>query len=244
MSQGNFDRQITIFSPQGHLYQVEYAMKASTGGGNTAVAVRGASTSCFITQKKVQDRLVDPTSMTSIYKITDTIGCLMIGLLPDIRAQIERIRYEANEFKFNNGYSMPVHALSQRVADICQVYTQEASSRALACVMLLIGVDDEKGAQVFKVDPAGHYLPYKAVATGKAEPEAMNYLEKKVDDLETLSEKDTIELAVSAMQYVLSTDFKSTEIEVGVISVGGKFRVLKEEEIEERLNAIAEKSDS
>jgi 20S proteasome subunit alpha 1 len=56
-------------------------MKASTGGGNTAVAVRGASTSCFITQKKVQDRLVDPTSMTSIYKITDTIGCLMIGLL-------------------------------------------------------------------------------------------------------------------------------------------------------------------
>jgi 20S proteasome subunit alpha 1 len=76
------------------------------------------------------------------------------------------------------------------------------------------------------------------------EPEAMNYLEKKVDDLENLSEKDTIELAISAMQYVLSTDFKSAEIEVGCISVGGKFRVLKEEEIEERLNAIAEKSDS
>jgi 20S proteasome alpha/beta subunit len=44
--------------------------------------------------------------------------------IADIRAQVERIRYEANEFKFNNGYSMPVHALSQRVADICQVYTQ------------------------------------------------------------------------------------------------------------------------
>jgi 20S proteasome alpha/beta subunit len=107
-----------------------------------------------------------------------------------------------------------------------------------------LGVDDEKGAQVFKVDPAGHYLPYKAVATGKAEPEAMNFLEKKVDTLSTLSENDTIELAISAMQYVLSTDFKSTEIEVGLVSVGSKFRVLKEDEIEERLNAIAEKSDS
>jgi 20S proteasome subunit alpha 1 len=107
-----------------------------------------------------------------------------------------------------------------------------------------IGVDDEKGAQVFKVDPAGHYLPYKAVATGKAEPEAMNFLEKKVDVLSTLSEKDTIELAISAMQYVLSTDFKSTEIEVGVVTVGSKFRVLKEDEIEERLNSISEKSDS
>ena len=81
MSQGNFDRQITIFSPQGHLYQVEYAMKAATSSGNTAVAVRGASTSAFITQKKVPDRLIDPTSITSIYRITDTIGCLMLGIL-------------------------------------------------------------------------------------------------------------------------------------------------------------------
>ena len=97
---------------------------------------------------------------------------------------------------------------------------------------------------MFKVDPAGHYLPYKAVATGKAEQEAMNFLEKKVDILGGLSESDTIELSIAAMQYVLSTDFKSSEIEVGVVSVGSKFRVLKEEEIEERLNAIAEKSDS
>ena len=100
---------------------IEYAMKASTGTGNTAVAVRGAQSACFITQKKVQDRLVDPTSMTSIYRITDSIGCLMLGLLPDIRAQVERVRYEANEFKMQNGYPIPVHVLSQRIADICQV---------------------------------------------------------------------------------------------------------------------------
>ena len=65
---------------------------------------------------------------------------------------------------------MPVHALAKRIADLCQVYTQEASSRAMACVMLLIGWDEEKGPQVFKVDPAGHYLPYKAVATGSYLP--------------------------------------------------------------------------
>eukprot|EP01035_Chromulina_nebulosa_P033311 gene33311-44593_t len=166
MSQGNFDRQITIFSPQGHLYQIEYAMKAATSSGNTAIAVRGKNSAAFITQKKIPDRLIDPTSVTSIYRISDSIGCLLIGLAPDIRAQVERIRYEANEFTFENGYPMPVHALAKRIADLCQVYTQEASSRAMACMMLLIGWDEEKGPQVFKVDPAGHYLPYKAVATG------------------------------------------------------------------------------
>lgn len=169
---------------------------------------------------------------------------LIFFLLADIRAQVERIRYEANEFKFTNGYPIPVHVLSRRIADICQVYTQEASSRALACVMLLIGVDDEKGAQVFKVDPAGHYLPYKAVATGKSEPDAMNYLEKRVEELSALDENGAIELAISAMQYILSTDFKSSEIEVASIAAGGKFRVLAEAEVEDRLNAISERSDS
>ncbi len=133
--------------------------------------------------------------------------------IADIRAQVERIRYEANEFKYENGYAMPVHVLAQRIADICQVYTR-------------------------------HYLPYKAVATGKAEPEAMNFLEKKVDELNALDENATIELAMSAMQYVLSTDFKSTEIEVAVVSTGHKFRVLSEEQIEERLNSISDKSDT
>jgi 20S proteasome subunit alpha 1 len=64
---------------------------------------------------------VDPTSVTNIHRITETIGCLMLGHLPDIRAQVHRMRYEASEFKFNNGYAMPVHVLARRIADICQV---------------------------------------------------------------------------------------------------------------------------
>ena len=140
--------------------RTEYAIKAATSTGSTAVAVRGAKSACFITQKKAVDRLVDPSSITNLFRITDSIGTLMIGYPPDIRAQVDRVRYEANEFQYNNGYPVPVHVLAKRIADICQVYTQEASSRAMCVMMLLIGVDDEKGAQVFKVDPAGHYLPY------------------------------------------------------------------------------------
>lgn len=156
---------------------------------------------------------------------------------------IDRVRYEANEFWFNNGFSIPPHALAKRIADLNQVYTQEASGRTLAVFLLLIGIDEEKGAQVFKIDPAGHYLPYKGTATGKFEPEAMNFLEKRVSEMDELDEHSTIELALQSMQHVLSTDFKGTEIEVGVVHKGRKFRVLTQAEIEERLNAISEKSD-
>ena len=65
---------------------IEYAMKAATGGGNTAVAVRGENSAVLITQKKVPDRLIDPTSITSIFRITDSIGCLMLGELWRIAA--------------------------------------------------------------------------------------------------------------------------------------------------------------
>ena len=82
------------------------------------------------------------------------------------------------------------------------VFIPSFHNRAMAAIMLLIGADDEKGAQCFKVDPAGHYLPYKAVATGKSEAEAMNYLEKKVAELGGLDEKATIEMVSILDGYV------------------------------------------
>lgn len=133
----NYDRQITIFSPQGHLYQVEYALSAADSTGLTAIAVRGKSSCAMVIQKKVPDRLIDPSSVTYIYKITDKIGCLMAGLTADCRVQVTRMRQEAHEFKFKFGYDMPVHVLAKRIADICQVYTQEASLRMLACTAIL-----------------------------------------------------------------------------------------------------------
>jgi 20S proteasome subunit alpha 1 len=163
----------------------------------------------------------------------------------DIRSQVSRIRYEAAEFRFNNGYAMPVHVLAKRMADINQVHSQEASQRTLACMIMLIGADDEKHAQIYKIDPAGSYMPYKAVAMGKSEQDAMNFLEKRVSEFSLLkNESDIVECAITAMQHILSTDFKSSEIEVGVISVGSKFRVLNEVEIETRLASIQAKAEA
>lgn len=232
----NYDHHITIFSPQGRLYQIEYAFKAAASSGLTSVAVRGKDSCVTVTQKKVPDRLIDPTSVTNVFKVTDKIGCLMTGMIADSRAEAQRLRFEAHEFKYKYGYDIPVGALARRIADISQVYTQQASLRALACVAILVAVDDEKGPQVYKVDPAGHYFPYKATASGAKEQEAMNWFEKKVESFPSMDEAATVRCAIQCLQSV--TDFRGNEIEVGVVAGTGRFHTLTEQQIEDHLTAI------
>jgi 20S proteasome subunit alpha 1 len=238
----NYDHHITIFSPQGRLYQMEYAFKAaSSASGLTGVAIRGSNSACVVTQKKVPDRLMDPTSISHMFTITPTIGCLATGLMADCKAQVQRARYEAADYQYKYGYSIPVHVLAKRMADIAQVNTQSASMRPLATVCLLIGVDDEKGPQVYKVDCAGHYLPFFATASGMKEQEAINFLEKRVSDMKQYDEDQVVRTAIMCLGSVLGSDFRGNEIEVAtVVGKKGKFRTLTEDEIESHLNAIAD----
>lgn len=242
----NYDHQITVFSPQGRLYQMEYAFKAATtASGLTGVAVRGKDTCVVVTQKKIRDRLMDPKSVTNLFQITPRIGCLVTGIMADCKASIQRARMEAADFQYKYGYPIPVHVLARRIADIAQVNTQSASMRPLACVMLLVAVDDERGPQLFKVDCAGHYLPFFGTASGSKEQEAVNFLEKKVADMKEYSQDETIRCAIMCLGSVLGSDFRGTEIEVGIVQgKEGKFHSLTEEQIEGHLNAIADDSET
>ena len=147
----NYDHHISIFSPNGRLYQVEYAFKAALSSGLTSVACRDPTSVALCTQKKVPERLIDPSSVSNVHSITPTVGCLMTGLNPDCKALVQRIRYEAADFRYKYGYDCPVAQLAKRVADIAQVYTQSASMRPLAATVILVGVDDEKGPVIYKV---------------------------------------------------------------------------------------------
>lgn len=124
--------------------------------------------------------------------------------------------------------------------------------RPLGVAITLISVDSEFGPQLYKCDPAGYYVGYKATASGPKQQEALNHLEKKLKnkDYAEGSWEDVVELGITTLSSVLSVDFKKNELEIGIVGgprTDGKegtdpgFRALTEEEIEERLQAISEK---
>lgn len=245
-----YDRHITIFSDQGRLYQVEYAFKAITAANILSVGVRGKDCAVVLSQKKVPDKLIDPSSVSYVFRLSQSVGCVMTGSIADARNAVNRGRQEAGDFKYKYGYEMPCDVLAKRLANINQVYTQRAHMRPLGVANTMISVDSEFGPQLYKCDPAGYYAGYKATATGPKAQEATNHLEKKLKDRDCAegSWEEVVELGITTMSTVLAVDFKKNELEVGIVGIPGKngkpssdFRSLTEEEIDERLQSIADK---
>lgn len=191
-----------------------------------------------MSQKKIGDKAVDAKSISHVYRLTENIGCCITGTLPDCCAQIQRARYEAANYQYKMGAPISVKLLARRMADIAQVYTQNAEMRPLGTSMMLISYEDGK-PQLFKTDPAGYYYGFRGCSVGMKSAECGNYLEKKLRKRQDYKKAETIQMAIRALSQTVGADFKPGELEVGEADATGSFRILPDAEVEEHLNAIA-----
>lgn len=223
---------------------MEYSFKSINSASITSIGVTGKDSAVLVSQKKIPDKLLDPATVSYLFKITPSLGMLATGSIADARSLALRARAEAVEFRYKYGYEMPVQSMAKRMANSSQLYTQRAYMRPLGVALTFCQVDFEdegRGPQIFKCDPAGYYTGVKAVSTGPKQQEATTYLEKKFKKMEYVDGdwQKTVEFAITSLSSVLGTDLRKNDIEVGV-ATQGQFRILTAEEIEERLVAIAE----
>ena len=237
------DKMMKVFSPDGRIYQMEYAFKAIQQAGMTSIALRGKDSVVVCCQRKVPDKLIVPESVTNIFNISDSCGAIVVGNMNDARYIITWLRQQAAEHKYKFSYEAPIHVIAKRLGGYLQKYSQYAGIRPFCVNITLVGCDEEFGPQCFRIDPSGQAIGFKAVSTGSKEQEAMSHLEKQFKKNEgDWDNRATVETAISVLQSVTSSDFKANEIEVGYCNVEQpRFRKLTESEIENVLNDLADK---
>ncbi|CAM9546241.1 unnamed protein product [Pylaiella littoralis] len=178
-SSRGYDADLTLFSPEGRLYQVEYVMRAVGHYGCPVVGVHGEGCCVVACRRDVPDELlVYPDSVSSVFRITDDIYSAATGLSGDVRYQVKRARLQALDYKKQYGSPMPSRLLTLAMADAAQVNTQHAALRPMACVSLVISVDDTTGPALFRVEPSGQVFQAWGTAAGRGSAASLEFLEE------------------------------------------------------------------
>lgn len=228
-----YDRAITIFSPEGRLYQVEYALELVKRGA-PIVGISSKEGVVLAANETPENRLEDPEYFRKIFQLDEHIGAAIAGLSSDARVLINQSRVFCQSNRLLYDESVDVEVLTRRVGDQAQVYTQHAGVRPFGVSMIIAGVDNT-GNRIFTADPSGSYRGYHATAVGRKGDEANKLLEERYNKDITL--EGAITLAVETVKIASEGEVTSKNCKVAVIPADTRaFRRLEEEEVERYLN--------
>ncbi|MFC5365378.1 archaeal proteasome endopeptidase complex subunit alpha [Salinirubrum litoreum] len=227
-----YDRGITIFSPDGRLYQVEYAREA-VKRGTASIGIRTADGVVLAADKRSRSPLMEPTSVEKIHKADDHIGIASAGHVADARQLIDYARRQTQVNRLRYGEQIGIETLTKEVTDYIQQYTQVGGARPFG-VALLIGGMENGEPRLYETDPSGTPYEWKAVAIGAERRDLQDYLEENYVEGADLAGGVSL-----ALETLASTDDEGLEPDgVGVGTVDaetGEFHRLSNEEIESYL---------
>ena len=226
--QMGYDRAITVFSPDGRLYQVEYAREA-VKRGTTAVGIKAKDGVVLIVDKRVSSKLLEASSIEKIFKIDEHIGVASSGLVGDARALVDRARVECQINRVSYDEPIPVEALSKKLCDHMQNLTQYGGIRPYGTALLIAGVSDGE-CRLFETDPSGTLLEYKATGIGIGRAAVMKVFEEEYNPESVI--KDAILLGLKALHSATEGKFDVDTVEIGVIGKDKPaFRKMSQEEV-------------
>lgn len=222
-----YDRGSTVFSPDGRLFQVEYAREA-VKKGSTTIGIKFDQGVMLIVDRRVSSKLLEPKSTEKIHQIDDYIGCATSGLVADARILVDEARDETQVHRVNYGENIGVEMLVKHICDYEQNFTQYGGVRPFGTALLVAGTDD-MGAHLYETDPSGALVAYKATGIGVGRAAVMDLFEKEFQD--DMPFEDAASLGLRALAAAVEEPLEAGSVEIGVAKIGEKFRRLSEEEV-------------
>ncbi|HLN34916.1 MAG TPA: archaeal proteasome endopeptidase complex subunit alpha [Nitrososphaeraceae archaeon] len=232
-----YDRAITVFSPDGRLYQVEYAIE-TVRRGTLAIGIKCKEGVLLAVEEKTRKLQVSDVTQ-KIFQIDDHIGVAAAGYIPDARAQVDHARFFAQSNKLIYDEPVDVEVVAKNIADMSQQLTQYAGVRPYGVALIIAGVD-EVGGELFLTDPSGTFIGYEAIAIGQGSDEVNEFLEKAYKH--NLSLDEVGKLALESINMVSDEKVGISHVKMSIIEKDSKImRKVKDQEIE-RFSKLAKEN--
>ena len=230
-----YDRGITIFSPDGRLYQVEYAREA-VSRGSASVGVRTTDGVVLAADRQIRSPLIERESIEKLHRIDDHVGVASAGHVADARKLVDVARQEAQINRLRYDEPVGVETLTKSITDHVQQYTQTGGARPFGVALLVGGIEDGE-PRLFETDPSGTPYEWQAVAIGGDRDDIQAFLEDEYE--EGMDLEGGLSLALRALASVSDEGLDATGVDVATIDVESEqFSALAEDEIAERVTEL------
>jgi proteasome alpha subunit len=223
-----YDRAITVFSPDGRLYQVEYAIE-TVRRGTLAIGVKNTDGVILAVEEKTRKLQISNVTQ-KIFQVDDHIGVAAAGYIPDARTQVDHARFFAQSNRLIYDEPVDVEGVAKNLADMAQQFTQYAGVRPFGVALILAGVD-KNGSALYLTDPSGTYIGYDAVAIGAGSDQVTEFLEKSYKPEIGLEEGAA--LAIESIYLVSEEKTSTRHLKMAIIDTKARtMRKAEEDEIQ------------
>ena len=236
MTRSEYDRGVTTFSPEGRLFQVEYAIEAIKLG-STAIAIMTQEGIVLAVERRTHSPLMIPSSLDKIMEIDAHVACAVSGLTADAQSMVEHGRVQAQNHFFTYNESMPVRSLTQSLCALSANFgtdDEDSMSRPFGVALLVAGHDVDNGYQLYHTDPSGTWTAYKAKAIGSGSEGAQTTLQEEYKDDMTLKEAEN--LALSTLKAVMEEKVNAANVDMA--SVAPKYEIYSKDRIKEIIERL------
>jgi 20S proteasome subunit alpha 5 len=240
LTRSEYDRGVNTFSPEGRLFQVEYAIEA-VKLGSTSLGIRTKEGVILAAEKRANSKLMVNDSIEKVSKIDQHIGVTFAGLIADSRTLVERAQVESQNFWFTYNRKIRVEDVTQSVANLALQFGDDdvkaSMSRPFGVAMLFAGID-QNGPQLFHLDPSGTFIDCQAKSIGAASDGAEQNLKEQYHDNMTL--REALKVAMTILKQVMEDKLTSNNIEIVTITpttdkngkLTGEFKRLTNDELQ------------